>query len=535
MNQLTTQYRIDGPPKGSGAHLARREKTARRGVWVVSSAMALVAALMTAACGASNTAKKQPNVAPTVAPGVTPNEHRRDDGLAVNDAASSDQLQLSKRPTLKKAAKQPYMQALKAFGEGDLATAKKLFERTIALDDNAYQAHYSLGVVLERLRDNKAAAHYRYSYTIVPDYEPAITAFGLLTARQGRALEADQFLTDRHTKLPRSAAVATALAEVKSLQRDTASAQRLAQYALKENPNYAPAMVTLARDHYRNRRLDLAKYALQAILDGFGPDNPPRNTGNVEARLLRAVILKEEGNRAGAIAELEQVMGKRADLVDAGVQLATYYLESGNAAKAQPLLERALRYQSDNMVAHLNLADVYRLSNRPELAKQEFEWVLARDSGQIQVHYNLGLLYLFSDAFPGMTAMQQVNAAIHSLERYKELRGRAVSSQGSDVEQLLLRARAKKAMLEAEAKASQTAAVQPASNANNQPAAKDSTTPQPTAPGAGKNTKPAETKSETKPGTKPDTKPETKPGTKPETKPPSSTTQKQPSTPGGAK
>ena len=56
-----------------------------------------------------------------------------------------------------------------------------------------------------------------------------------------------------------------ALAEVKSIAKDSASAQQLAQEALKKNSDYRPAMVTIARDHYRARRLDLALYALQAL------------------------------------------------------------------------------------------------------------------------------------------------------------------------------------------------------------------------------------------------------------------------------
>ncbi|HPB99121.1 MAG TPA: tetratricopeptide repeat protein, partial [Polyangiaceae bacterium] len=177
-----------------------------------------------------------------------------------------------------------------------------------------------------------------------------------------------------------------------------------------------------------------------------------RDKDNVEARLLRALIYKEEGARALAIGELESVLQKRPDMVDAGVQLATYYLESGNAAKAQPLLERALAYNRDNLVAHLNLGDVHRLMGRPAEAKREFDWVLAKDASLIHVHYNIGLLFLFSDNYPGKTPVQQVDAAIASFEKYKELRGRSVDPRGSDVEQLIIRAKAKKAMVEAESK-----------------------------------------------------------------------------------
>lgn len=359
------------------------------------------------------------------------------------------------------------MQALQAFGEGNLAEARRLFEETIAKDSRAYQAHYSLGVVLERLGDRQAALRYRDSYSIVPDYEPAIVAYGLYVARNGNLGEADQFLSERHAKLPKSAAITAALAEVKSMQRDTGTAQQLAQEALKINPNYAPAMVTLARDHYRNRRLDLAQYALQAILDGFGSDNPPRDRDNAEARLLRALILKEQGQRLAAIEELERVLAVRPDLVDANVQLATYYLESGNAQKARPLLERALRYDANNVLAHLNLGDCYRLVGRPADARRELEWVLSQDGSLIQAHYNLGLLYLFSAEVPGLSAVQQVEAAIAQLERFKELRGRTPGVGGDDVEQLLARARAKKAMVEA---AAPTPPAEPVGNGSAAPA-----------------------------------------------------------------
>jgi len=406
------------------------------------------------ACGGKQTQAEGPGSLPTTSPtGPAGTPVTTDQGVQVgiSDAPSSSGLPVAERPKMNEAAKVPYMQALDAFGRGELAQSKQLFLDAISKDPKAYQAHYSLGVILERLGESDALARFRQAFTIVPDYEPAITAYGLLLARKGNETEADQFLTERHAKLPKSAAVAAALAEVKSMQRDTGSAQKLSQEALKLNPNYAPAMVTLARDHYRNRRLDLAKYALQAILDGFGPDNPPRDKTNVEERLLRALILKEEGHRAAAITELEAVLQRRPDLVDAGVQLATYYLESGNPSKAQPLLERALKYNNQNLVAHLNLGDVHRLMGRPADAKREFEWVLAKDSSLIQIHYNMGLLYLFSDSFPGKTPVQQVDAALVSLEKYKELRGRSVDPKGSDVEQLIIRAKAKKAMLEAEA------------------------------------------------------------------------------------
>jgi Tfp pilus assembly protein PilF len=356
------------------------------------------------------------------------------------------------RPKMNDAAAGFYTQATQAFSSGDLVSARSLYQQALQADGRAYQAHYSLGVVQERLRDAGAMESYRQSYSIVADYEPAIVAWGLLKARSGAVSEADAFLTQRHNTLPKSAAVLAGLAEVKSIAKDTGTAQKLASEALKLNPDYKPAMVVIARDHYRNRRIDLALYALQAILDGFSPveENPPRDKENAEALLLRALIFKEQGRRADAMDQFQKAVAKRPDLVEARVQLATFLLEAGNANQALPLLEGALRFDSENLPAHLALGDCYRLQGRVAEAKQRFDYVLGRDASLHQVHYNLGLLYLFSTSVPGLNAMQQVEAATASLKKYQALRPKGESD---DSDELLNRAKLRKGELEAAATA----------------------------------------------------------------------------------
>jgi tetratricopeptide (TPR) repeat protein len=345
-----------------------------------------------------------------------------------------------------------YQQGLQAFASGNLVQAKASFGQATQADPKAYQAYYSLGVVQERLRDANAPASYRQALSIRADYEPAIIAYAMYQAKRNNLGDADRFLTEKRGQMPKSAAVLATLAEVKSLQKDTGSAQRIAGEALKINPDYRPAMVIIARDHYRNRRLDLALYALQAILDGFGPENPPRDKDNAEARLLRALIWREQGQRAQAIEEFRKAVAKRPDLVEARVGLATFLLEAGNADEAQPLLEGALRYDSENVPSHLNLGDTYRLLGRYPDAKKEFEWVLARDPSLPQVHYDLGLLYLFAPSIPGMTAKQQVTEAQRELKKYQEIRKKG---EVDDSDELLNRAKLKEGELQAASKAAQ--------------------------------------------------------------------------------
>jgi tetratricopeptide (TPR) repeat protein len=223
----------------------------------------------------------------------------------------------------------------------------------------------------------------------------------------------------------------------------------LAKQSLKLNPDYRPAMVVLARDHYRARRLDLAEYTLKAILDGYGEENPPRDKDNADARVLRALILKEQGRRAAAISEFRKVIELRPDMVEARLNLATYMLEAGNAEQALPVLEAVIRYDNGNVLARLNLGDAYRLLGRPNEAIKQLEWVAAKDPKLAQVRYNLGLVYMFSQNIQGVDKKQAIDKAISNFERYKEMEPRTRPGAGDDVDELLKRAKNKKAIIEA--------------------------------------------------------------------------------------
>ncbi len=352
-------------------------------------------------------------------------------------------------PKMNDSAAKSYTGGIQAFMAGDLPTAKKMFTDATTADPTAFQAFYSLGVVNERLKANdEAGSAYRQAYTLQPTYEYPIVAAGLLKAKRGSLSEADTFLTQKAGELPKSANVRAGLAEIKSLQKNSTDAQSLAQEALKIDPDCKAAMVVIARDHFRNRKLNLALYALQAILDGFEPvsENPPRDKDNAEALMLRGMIFKEQDNRVGAIDQFQKAFNKRPDLVEARVELGRFLLESGDAVQAQPLLEGALRFDVDNVMAQLLLGDCYRLQGRFADAKTRFDYVAAKDASLPMVHYDLALLYLFAPNIGGMTPLQQVDAASAELKKYQDLRDKDAVD---DSDELLKRAKIKKADIEA--------------------------------------------------------------------------------------
>jgi Tfp pilus assembly protein PilF len=407
--------------------------------------------LFVAACGGESAQRPPaagPSNEPPGVPGATPGaEDSGQYGITDDPTAEG----AAERPRMNAAAAAAYAAGMKAFRSQDLSGAQAQFDKATDADSRAFQAFYSLAVVKERLGDvGGALAAYRQATSIVPDYEPAIAGLSILLAHAGRPDEAVEYLNQRMAAMPKSAAVSAALAEVRSIQGDSGAAQRLAQEALKKRPDYRPAMVTIARDHYRARRLELALYALRGILDGYGAENPPRDKDNAEARMIRGLIYKEQGLRGPAITELKRAVELRPDLVEARVQLAAYLLESGNAPEATALLEGAIRHRADHLLAHLNLGDAYRLIGKTAEARRELEWVLRKDPSVYQAHYNLGLLYLFSENIPGVTPEQAVNRAIEELETYKKKRPRK-DAVGDDTDELITRAKTKKGLLEAKA------------------------------------------------------------------------------------
>jgi tetratricopeptide (TPR) repeat protein len=355
----------------------------------------------------------------------------------------------AERPAMSTAADQAYQAANAAFARGDMDGAEAGFRDALGKDPRAFRAYYALGTVLERKNNSgEAEREYEKSLELVPDFEPPIVALTSLYLRDGRVSQAESFLNRQLSRVPNSAAALAAMAEVKSVQKDSASAQRLAQQALKHDPDYRPAMVVLARDHYRARRLDLALYTLTAILDGYGAENPPRDKNNGEARLLRALIYREQGQRKAAIEELRRAVQLRPDLVEARINLAAYLLEAGNAQEAVPLLEGALPYDPGNVLVHLNLGDGYRLQGRPAEAITQLSWVVQAAPDLAQAHYDLGLVYLFSK-LSDKTDLQAAEAAIGELSTYLRMRPRTPVGLGDDAEDLLARAKTKKSVIEA--------------------------------------------------------------------------------------
>lgn len=409
-----------------------------RSILTATSSIALAAAFVFA-CGGDDSKR-------VVAPGAdaaagTPVETVAGGQVGVVDSAGTS--------GLTGAARSAYEKGWAAWLAGDLPGAKKGFTEAMGLDPKSPSPPYSLGIVDERLGDLAGAQQsYRAAFTANPNHELSICAYALSLASSGHAGEADTFLKDKLAKNDKSPRLHACAGEVKSLAGDHGTAQQLAQKALNLDPDFKEAMVVVARDHYRARKLDLAKYALQAILDGFGDASPARDKDNAEAHLLRGLIYREGGARAVALQDFEAAVKRRPDMVEGLVNLGSMRLEAGNAKDAVPVLESAVRFGPKNAIAHLNLGDAYRLQGKYAEAKKEFDQALSLDSSMAAAHYDLGLMYLTAPSIPGTSADAQVSTAIKELETYKTMRGpKAPPGVDDQIDDLLARAKAKQAEL----------------------------------------------------------------------------------------
>jgi tetratricopeptide (TPR) repeat protein len=390
-------------------------------------------------------------------------------------------------------AKAAYDRGFQAWTAGDLQAAKTAFMDAASRASGAGGPRYSLGCVLQRLGDTQGALDaYRAAYGANPKYEVAVGAYAQLLAQSGRGSDAEQFLATKQAQNPDSVRLMTYLAEVKSIGGNSPGCQQLAQQALAKQPDFKEAMVVIARDYYRSHRWDLAKYALQAILDGADDGSiPPRDEGNPDALLMRALIERESGDRKHALIDFGNAIAKRPDLFEAYVNLGEMKLEAGNATEARSPLEKAVRYAPNVPVAHLDLGDCYRLLGRPGDAKSELQKAMSMDSTLAGVHYDLGLLYLFSPTVPGVASPDdQLSKAIQELETYKSMRNaRAAKGPGDDVDELLSTAKRKQSELQLKKQAAAAASVAPAPSAapaaSTAPAPKPSAAPAPSASASG--------------------------------------------------
>ena len=153
-------------------------------------------------------------------------------------------------------------------------------------------------------------------------------------ATNGPPLRSRRVSDEPAQKHPNSAPITTFLAEVKSLENDTGTAQQLAQDALRMSPDYKPAMVAIAHDHYRAAPASSWRSTRSRPCSTASASRARRATRTTpDAHLLRGLIEEEGGHRVAAMADFDAARKLRPDMVEALIHLGVMKLQAGNVQR----------------------------------------------------------------------------------------------------------------------------------------------------------------------------------------------------------
>lgn len=188
---------------------------------------------------------------------------------------------------------------------GQLEPALDRAQYALRMDPKNGRAHYMLAIVEQRLgRIKESEQAFAEAVRLEPDNPDFRNAWGYVLCSQGRfdeALREMQQAADDPLNKNADIALMNAAACAKRARRDT-QADTFLRTALSRDPNFAPALLALARRDYERGSYQEAR----ALLARYGRVGEPIP----EAILLAVQIERQLGNAAGARA-LENALKQR--------------------------------------------------------------------------------------------------------------------------------------------------------------------------------------------------------------------------------
>ena len=188
-----------------------------------------------------------------------------------------------------------------------------------------------------------------------------------------------------------------------------------AKTALQKNERYAPAMVIIARAQFHLGKFEFADSICDIALS--------IDAKSGQCYLLKGFIARKQENAPLAIEFFKKATEASPDLGAAWMNLGAEYIKAKNYSAAVPVLEKATQIFSNRPEAYLNLGSAYRGSGELVKAKQTLLQALKLKPKYPQAYFNLGILFLDAPSFPGVTKVDQLNAAIDYLTTYKQQMG----------------------------------------------------------------------------------------------------------------
>jgi tetratricopeptide (TPR) repeat protein/2-polyprenyl-3-methyl-5-hydroxy-6-metoxy-1,4-benzoquinol methylase len=262
-----------------------------------------------------------------------------------------------------------YAAALAHHRAGDLAAARGLYAKVLALEPDRAECHYHLGLASAALgRVSDAVTHYARAVALKPDYAVAHANLGNALLDQGRLVEAEQCYERALALTPNVAALHYNLANALVQQGRVDAGIAQFQRSLALDPNLSLAHNNLANALMAKGRFDEAMVHCRRAL-ALEPRFPEActNLGNMlvfqgkhdealplfrravelkpdyaEAHNNLGVVLSFRGEWEQAAACYQRACALKPDFIDAYNNIARLALATGNPAHALAVLRRAL-------------------------------------------------------------------------------------------------------------------------------------------------------------------------------------------------
>ncbi len=267
------------------------------------------------------------------------------------------------------------------YHQGDLPEAVRRYKISLQINPRIAQTHYNLGLTLDALHRNEAAAAsyeeavkcYEEAVRILPYFAPAHAELGGMLFKLGRFKEAETHLRTALTYLPDLAEAHSSLGQVLAQEGRIPEALAAFERTVQLKPD-------LADGHY-NYAVQLSALGRTADAMAHYREAVRLDRTHALARLNLGILLAQGGQSEEALSQLREAVRLRPDLAETHANLGLALAVAGRPAEALGCYEQALRLRPDYALAHYNLGNALVQLQRWDEARRHFAEALRLEPG----------------------------------------------------------------------------------------------------------------------------------------------------------
>jgi Tfp pilus assembly protein PilF len=285
-----------------------------------------------------------------------------------------------------------------ALQTADFIRAKTILQEILLVAPRNATANTLAGIVADKENDlAKAEKHFALAAKIAPTAPETRNNYGAILLRLGRRKEAAGEFTASLAISPKQSSALINLAQIRVIEGNLTGARELFEKAksIASDVEILRALVTISLGLRERERAaqEFTEYiaAVKAEPAAFGRNNKIRDVSLAEA--LLAGGLADEARQ-----ELESVLSKENQNVNALILLSKVFLQQKNIRAAGRLLESAVAGGLDDAKIYLALAEVYEAGGYPENAIPAMRRAIAKEPKNDFYRSRYGLLLVNSKA-----------------------------------------------------------------------------------------------------------------------------------------